>query len=229
MTIAAARSLATYAYNSLPTISEVKTFLKWRLEEAVMFIVANALLALRGHPVLFITGYFTGIVLDKAVQENFEKIKRVALFTLFVPGCLGRETLPYLVHTATFLLAAKIGSFLSLRYNTEEAGQGLGLELPKSVQNLLMVATANILWLLKGHPFLLLGGFFTGSLLEKTIEKNFEKIMRVAFGNPFIIFGHGWFIAAVWPFAFRAASFLFTAKIGSVLSLTYLPKPGGNV
>ena len=216
------------ALSTLPVLLPSKDRLLTRLfEDTLMFISANALLALRGHPSLFITGYFTGIVLDKAVQENFEKIKRVIPFALLIPTCFGQEAYTYFIHTATFITACKIGSVMSNRYPLEEK-EGAPPQSHWMSQNIFMLIGSGLLWLLKGHPVLLLAGFLYGTLFEKSASFNFEKIRRVAFGDPLHLLGHGWFTCATFPYVFHAATFILPAKIGSILTLKYLPKPGGT-
>lgn len=225
--MAAIVSRAIYnALTTLPALLPSKDRLLTRLfEDTFMFISANALLGLRGHPSLFITGYFTGIVLDKAVQENFEKIKRVIPFALLIPTCFGQEAYTYFIHTATFITACKIGSVMSSRYPLDEKETR-----PQSSwmsQNIFMLLGSGLLWLLRGHPVLLLAGFLYGTLFEKSANFYFEKIRRVAFGDPIHLLGHGWFGGAAFPYVFHAATFILSAKIGSILTIRYLPKPGG--
>ena len=226
-------SAAGSVWNSIPGIisSPLRGNILTRLfEDTVMFVAANTLLALRGHPSLFIAGYFTGIVLDKAVQEKFEKIKRVALFSLLIPICFGKEAFNYFIQSATFIVACKIGSFLSLAYNQKKKEEDVWVWRPSQVlENLSMLVGSGLLWVLKSPPFLLLSGFFAGSLMEESIEKNFDKVKGVLFGDILIFLGHGWFTAAAFPFVMLAAALVLPAKFGSILSLRYHPKPGGHV
>ncbi len=222
-----ARAIANYALNALPTFPPRAQVLTRLFEDTLMFLGANALLALRGHPGLFIAGYFTGIVLDKAVQENFEKIKRVIPFTLLIPACLGQEALRTYIHTATFIIACKIGSVMSNRYFKNEITDS---DRPKSrlFQNIFMLIGSGLLWLLKVPPVLLLAGFLCGTLFKKEVDHQFEKIKRIAFGDPFIMFGQFWFGVATLPFIVQAAAFILPAKFGSILTLRYLPRPDGS-
>ena len=221
-----ARAIANYALSALPTFPPRAQVLTRLFEDTLMFLGANALLALRGHPGLFIAGYFTGIVLDKAVQENFEKFKRVIPFTLLIPACLGQGALRTYIHTATFLVACKIGSVMSNRYFKREVTDS---DRPQSwiSQNIFMLVGSGLLWLLKVPPVLLLAGFICGTLFEKEVDHHFEKIKSIAFGDFSIMFGQFWFGVATRPFVILAAAFILPAKFGSILTLRYLPRPDG--
>jgi|GEM_PF-2993408 len=217
----AAYSAANSAYQALPSCEGLRGKVSQLFQNTSMFLGANALLKLKGHPFLFITGYFTGIVLDKAVQEKFEKIQRVALSALLfictMRLCLGKASDPYLIHTATFILAAKIGSSSSLTYNKMGANNERKAPLSNFSTTPIILGGAAI-WLLQSHALFPIVGFCLGHLFEGQTEIFFKKFGGIAFANPGLILAHIWFIGASLPHALHFTSFLIAAKVGSYLS-----------